>query len=181
MMYKYGIRNPKGVKEAEEVDHTNGNTLWWDAICHEMKNMRIVFEQFDGDDKDMQPSYQYVDSNIIFEFKDRENFRSKNIMVAGGHKITISCSLIYSLVVLRGCVRIFFNIAALNGLKVLLADIQSAYLTVNCREKIWTVAGPEFKLNMGKKMLIIRVLYGLKCFRAVFRSLLSETLYILGY
>ena len=32
------------VKEAVEIDQQNGNTLWWDAILHEMKNVRPEFE-----------------------------------------------------------------------------------------------------------------------------------------
>ena len=30
--HKYGIRVPKSVQEAKEIDRQNGNTLWWDAI-----------------------------------------------------------------------------------------------------------------------------------------------------
>ena len=37
--HKYGIRIPKTVKEAIEIDAENGNTLWWDALMKEMKNV----------------------------------------------------------------------------------------------------------------------------------------------
>ena len=40
--------------------------------------------------------------------------------------------------------RIALTMAALNGLDILACDIQNAYLTAKCREKIWTIAGPEF-------------------------------------
>lgn len=50
----------------------------------------------------------------------------------------------YALVVSRDYVRIASTIAALNGLKLLVCKIQNAYLTADCREKIWTRAGPEF-------------------------------------
>ena len=46
--HKYGIRIPKSVKEARAIDRENGNTLWWDAICEEMKNVRVAFEEFPG-------------------------------------------------------------------------------------------------------------------------------------
>eukprot|EP00980_Cylindrotheca_fusiformis_P014111 scaffold3713_cov74-Cylindrotheca_fusiformis.AAC.1 len=36
--HKYGVRVPKSVQEAIEIDRENGNTLWWDAIMKEMKN-----------------------------------------------------------------------------------------------------------------------------------------------
>jgi hypothetical protein len=32
-----------------EIDKENGNTLWMDAIKLEMQNVRIAFEDFDGD------------------------------------------------------------------------------------------------------------------------------------
>ena len=47
-MHKFGIRIPKTVKEAKRLDEQNGNTLWWDAICKEMKNVRVAFEVFEG-------------------------------------------------------------------------------------------------------------------------------------
>ena len=37
--HKCGIRIPKTVKEAIEIDAENGNTLWWDALMKEMKNV----------------------------------------------------------------------------------------------------------------------------------------------
>ena len=71
--------------------------------------------------------------------------------------------------------------AALNGLSTLSSDIQNAYLTAPCREKIWTVAGPEFGSRRGQKMLIVRALYGLKSSGAAFRAFLAEALYDIGY
>ena len=65
-------------------------------------------------------------------------------MVAGGHMTALPSSITYSSVVSRDSVRVDRNIAALNGLSILGCDIQNTYLTVPCREKIWTTAGPEF-------------------------------------
>ena len=42
--HKYRLRLPKMVKESVEIDQDNGNTLWWDAIMQEMKNVRPAFE-----------------------------------------------------------------------------------------------------------------------------------------
>jgi hypothetical protein len=53
-------------------------------------------------------------------------------------------------------------IAALNDLDVFSADIQNAYLTSPCEEKIWTILGAEFgPYRQGKKALVVRALYGL--------------------
>ena len=41
--HKYGLCIPHTVKEAIETDKKNGDTLWWDAILQEMKNVRPAF------------------------------------------------------------------------------------------------------------------------------------------
>ena len=46
--HKFGIRILKSVEEVKKVDDQNRNTLWWDAICKEMRNMRPAFEVFEG-------------------------------------------------------------------------------------------------------------------------------------
>jgi hypothetical protein len=45
--HKFGIRIPKTVEQALAFDKENGNTLWWDAICKEMKNVRPGFEKWE--------------------------------------------------------------------------------------------------------------------------------------
>jgi hypothetical protein len=37
--HKFGVKVPKYVAEAIAFDEENENTLWWDAICKEMKNV----------------------------------------------------------------------------------------------------------------------------------------------
>ena len=56
--HKYGIQIPKSVKEALEIDAENEAAgievpKWWDAIMKEMKNVRIAFEEYEGDVKDL--------------------------------------------------------------------------------------------------------------------------------
>ena len=180
--HKFGIRIPKSVEEAIRLDKQNGNTLWWDAIMKEMKNVRIAFEEHEGTEKDIPPGFQHIDCHLIFDVKMGENFRRKARMVAGGHTTTTPSSLTYSSVVSRDSVRICLTIAALNDLKILACDIQNAYLCAKCREKIWTYAGPEFGDELkGKILIVTRALYGLKSSGAAFRALLAETLYDLGY
>ena len=178
--HKFGIRIPKTPEEAKRLDQENGNHLWWDAICKEMKNVGVAFEPFDGDENDLK-GYQFVKCHMIFDVKMGENFRRKARMVAGGHMTESPSSLTYSSVVSRDSVRIALTIAALNGLSTRSCDIQNAYLTAPCREKIWTVAGPEFGSRRGQKMIIVRALYGLKSSGAAFRAFLSEALYDIGY
>jgi len=87
----------------------------------------------------------------------------------------------YASVVLRKTVHITLTIAALNGLQVKAANIMNAYITAPLEEKIWTVLGPEFGSNPGKKAVIIRALYGLKFSGADFRRHLADFMECMGY
>ena len=121
--HKFGIRIPKTVEEARRIDTMNNNTLWWDVICMEMKNVRIAFEIFEGDIKDIPPRFQQIECHMIFDVKMGENFRRKARMVAGGHQTTTPSTLTYSSVIFRDSVRIALTIAALNSLKLLGCDV----------------------------------------------------------
>ena len=179
--HKFGIRIPKSVEEAVKLDNTNGDTLWWDTICKEMKNVRPAFEKFEGTKEDIPKGYQFIRCHVVFDIKFGENFRRKARLVAGGHMTEAPATITYSSVVSRDSVRIAMTIAALNGLRVMSCDIQNACLTADCRERIWTYAGPEFGSNAGKIMLIKKALYGLKSSGAAFRAHLGETLHDLGF
>jgi hypothetical protein len=78
-------------------------------------------------------------------------------------------------------VRIALTIAALNDLNIFACDIQNAYLTAPCREKVNTVGGPEFGSDEGKIIIVNRALYGLRSAGATFRSFLGEHLYDNGF
>ena len=41
--HKFGIKLPKTVKEAFELDKKSGNTLWADAIAKELRDIRVTF------------------------------------------------------------------------------------------------------------------------------------------
>ena len=50
--------------------------------------------------------------------------------------------LTYTSVVSRDMVRTTPTVAALNDLEVKVSDVQIAFLTAPCKEKIWTTLGP---------------------------------------
>jgi hypothetical protein len=179
--HKFGVKIPKSVEEAKIFDEENGNTLWWDAICKEMKNVRPAFEVWEKDVSMLPPGYQKITCHMIFDVKMGENFRRKARFVADGHKTKTPAAMTYSSVVSRDSVRIALTIAALNDLDIMACDIQNAYLTADCREKCWTAAGPEFGSEAGLPMIIKKALYGLKSSGAAFRAHLAETLDAMGY
>jgi hypothetical protein len=72
-------------------------------------------------------------------------------------------------------------IAALKDLKLLACEIQNAYLTADCREQIYIIAGPEYDLEAGSLMIIKKALYALKSSGTAFQAHLAETLFNLNY
>ena len=119
--------------------------------------------------------------HMIFDVKFGENFRRMARLVAGGHMTETPATLTYLSVVSHDSVQIALTIAALNDLQVMSCDIQSAYLTADCREKIWTYAGPQFGSEQDSIMFMRKALYGLKCSGAAFRAHLAETLHDIGF
>ena len=178
--HKYGIRVPRSIKEAIEIDKENGNTLWMDAIKLEMKNVRVAFEEYDGDPSTLV-GYTQITGHIVFDVKLGENFRRKARYCADGHKTGAPASVTYSTVVSRDSVRILLTVAALNDLNVLGADVQNAFLTAPNKEKVWMIAGPEFGVDEGKTCLVVKALYGLKSASFSSRSFMAEKLTQLGF
>ena len=95
--HKFGIHVTKYVAEAKRLDEENGDVLWWEAICEEMKNVWIAFEEFEGDK--IPPGYQEIRCHMILNIKMGENFRRKASMVADGDLTEAPAALTYYLVV----------------------------------------------------------------------------------
>jgi len=72
-------------------------------------------------------------------------------------------SLTYVSAVSRENVIISFLLVALNDIDTLAGHMGNAYLNVLCKEKIFTICGLEIREeNLGKVVVIIQMLYGLK-------------------
>jgi hypothetical protein len=178
--HKYGIRIPKKIKEAMEIDRELGNTFWMDAIKPEMRNVWIAFEEFNGDPNN-HVGYTQITGHLVFDVKLGEIFWRKARYCADGHKTGAPASVTYSTVVSRDSVHILLTIAALNKLDILGADVQNAFLSAPNKEKCWMVAGPEFGPEEGKAFLVVKALYGLKSASFSFRSYMAEKLSAMGF
>ena len=150
--HKYGIEIPKTVEEAYAIDKATGTTFWRDAIEKEMKNVRVAFNVL-ADGVAPPPDHQFIRCHMIFDVK-MEDFRRKARLVAGGHATKAPATLTYASVVSRETVRIALLMAALNDVDIWAADVLNAYITVPCREKIWTTLGKEFGDDCGKRPLL---------------------------
>jgi hypothetical protein len=183
--HKFGYELPHSVVEALAIDGRTGTDFWRRAIEKEMKAVGIAFEQWlEGTLEEARSGkklvgFQEIRCHMIFDIK--MDFTRKARFVAGGHTTDAPAEITYSSVVSRESVRIAFLVAALNDLDVTMADIGNAYLNAPCREKIWTVAGPEFGNRKGCVMIIVRALYGLKSSGAAWRAMFAETLADLGF
>lgn len=177
--HKFGIEIPTSVEHALRLDAENGNTLWADAIAAEMKEVKVAVRILSEDEPD-PVGYQKIRCHMIFDVK-MEDFRRKARLVAGGHVTKAPASITYASVVSRETVRLALMIAALNDLEVKAGDVLNAYLTATNTEKIWTVLGPEWGPDRGKRAILVRALYGLKSAGASFRSHLGACMRELGY
>jgi hypothetical protein len=183
--HKFGVQLPHSVEEALRIDSQTKTNHWRTAIEKEMTNVRPAFQRWDGTVEQASNGkslvgYQRIRCHMVFDVK-MDNLARKARFVAGGHTTETPASITYSSVVSRDSVRIAFLLAALNGLDVCVADVGNAYLHADCREKIWTVAGPEFGSDAGSVMIVKKALYGLKSSGAAWRALFASTLIDLGF
>ena len=59
--------------------------------------------------------------------------------------------------------------------------MQNDYLTSPCEEKIWTMLGPEFGSDAGKKAIIVHALYGLESAGGSFGQHITDCMRTPGY
>ena len=54
---KFGIKVPNNMKQEIELDRNNGNILWLDVVCQEMKNVCPTFEPWEKPEGDVPSGY----------------------------------------------------------------------------------------------------------------------------
>ena len=101
--------------------------------------------------------------------------------VASGHMTGEPESLTYASVVSRESVRLLLMLAALNGLDVLQANVEGAYLNTKSAEKLYIMCGPEFGEFKGRLAVIQRALCGAKTVAASWRATISKVIEDLGF
>ncbi len=134
-------------------------------------------EKWEKSPGELPPGFQKIKCPMICDIKMGKNFMRKARLVANGNKTEAPAALTYSSVVSRDLVRIALTIASLHQLEIVACNIHNAYLTADCREKIYVMAGPEFRSEEGKVRIVQKALYGRKTSGAAFRVHLAETLY----
>jgi Reverse transcriptase (RNA-dependent DNA polymerase) len=184
--FKYGVKLPKSVEEAFQIDRETGTSQWRQAIEKEMLNVRAAFAVFIGGtmrdvmERRALVGYTKINCHMIFDVK-MESLTRKARFVAGGHMTQVPESETYSSVVSRESVRITLFLTSLDELEVSAADVGNAYINAKCREKVYTIAGKEFGNDEGKIMLITRALYGLKSSGRAWREMFAGTMSDIGF
>ena len=178
---KFGIQIPNNVKEALEQDKINQNNLWGEAIMKEMSAlMKAGVFSFYPPNYRVPNNYQYCPLRIIFDVK-QEDLCRKARMVAGGHVINSSMYESYASVVQTRTIRLLETIAMNEGLSFMTGDIGNAFVHALTREKIYSVAGPEFNHKEGCKIVIKKALYGLATSARQWNLTLGDAIRKMGF
>ena len=179
--YKYGIRVPRNVDEAIEIDRDNGNAFWQDATRLEMQTL-MDLECFEFKSKGYHPGsgWQPTTLHIIYDVK--QDLRRKARLVAGGHLVNILDHSVYASTGKSISVMLLHVIAHKAGLDQLCGDITNAFVTAYTKEKIYCIAGKEFgEENVGRTIIIRKALYGLASSAERFHTHLTNSLRSFGF
>ena len=90
--------------------------------------------------------------------------------MANGNMTPAPNESVYSGVVSLRSLRIITLLSELNGLKLMSADISSAYLTAYTNEKVYCVGGVGFGDLEGHTLVLVKALYGLRSSGARFHE-----------
>ena len=138
---------------ALKLDRLNRNTKWQDALQLKIDQL-LKFETFLIYKKgqiDLE-NYTYVPLLMVFDVKF--DGQHKCWYIANGSVTDELGDDIYSGVMGIDSVRIALLLAQLNGLQVCAGNVSCAFLQSQCKEKIYTIAGPEFGPKLQGKVLV---------------------------
>jgi Reverse transcriptase (RNA-dependent DNA polymerase) len=145
------------------LDEANGNKNWQEATETELASIdeySVFIDQGHHTKAKTPKSYNKTRVHLIFDVN--HDGRQKARLVADGHLTDLPLESVYSGVVsLRGF-RLVMFIGKLNEMDVWATDIGNAYLEAFTSEKVYIIAGPEFKQREGHILIIRKALYGLR-------------------
>ena len=177
---KFGRVVPRNVNHAIMLDNENGDDFWQKAMEKEMKTMydNKVFRMLPRGER-APKGYQFAPLHMVYDVK--EGGVGKARFVAGGHVVDSSKYAVYASVLKSEHFRMLLTIADANKLCVVTGDIGGAYLNAYTEEKIYSIAGKQFKEDQGRVIIIERALYGLKTSAAQWWKHLATTLTSMGF
>lgn len=180
--FKNGFEIPRTYEQGVRFDERNGNTKWQDAIELELQQIN-EYETFKdvGHHTKAQIPNGFKRIRVHFVFDVKHDGRHKARLVADGHLTEVPLESVYSGVVsLRGF-RLVLFLAELNKLELWATDIGNAYLEAFTSEKVYIIAGPEFKELEGHVLIISKALYGLRSSGARWHDRFADCIMELGF
>ena len=178
---KFGVEVPQSTRHALQIDQEDGINLWKQAMDTEINQLN-EYETFRvlEDNESIPPGYKFIPYHCIYDVKF--DGRRKCRLVAGGHMTDPSSDEVFSGVVSMESVRVCFVVGKLNDLEIVAGDIGNAFLNGRTKELVFIIAGPEFGPKLrGKRLIIVKALYGLKSSSARFHEHFSTALRKLGF
>ena len=118
--------------------------------------------------------YKRITVHMVFDVKYNDRKRAR--LVGGGHQTEATNDTPFSGIATLKYIRVCLLLAIYNNLDICAADVSSAYLEAYTQEKLYIIAGPEFKELEGHILLIDKALYGLRSSGARWAEKLADTL-----
>ena len=179
---KFGRVVPRNINHALLIDlEDETNSRFWEkAMDKEMRVMEKnkVFRMLPRGQRPPK-GYQFAPLHMVYDVK--EGGVGKARFVAGGHVVDSSRYAIYASVLKSEHFRMLLAIADANQLHVVTGDIGGAYLNARTSEKVYSIAGKQFKEDEGRVILIEKALYGLRTSAAQWWKHLAGTLRSIGF
>ena len=117
------------------------------------------FKILDPDAK-IPEGYQFI--KLLWTFDVKFDGRKHARLVGGGHMTErLNVEDLTSSMIQVDSIRLGFIAADMMDLDILAGDINSDYIQAYTKEKIYTIAGPEFGPLQGRILIIVKALYGL--------------------
>ena len=160
MRYKFGVRLPRTYAEAVQLDNENGNSFWQDGVRIELDQI-FSYHTFRDLGIGVLPGPEYKRIKVRLVFDVKADGKRKGRLVARGDMTPEPEESVYSSVASLRSLCIVIFLAELNQLELMQGDIGNAYLESHTQEKVYFVAGPEFRYLAGHTFIIDKALYGL--------------------
>ena len=178
--YKFSVRVPQTYAEAVQLDNENGNSSWQDGVRRELDQ---IFSYHTFRDLGISvlpgPEYKRIKVRLVFDVKaDRKR---KGRLLARGDMTPEPEESVYSSVASLRSLRIVIFLAELNQLELMQGDIVNAYLESHTQEKVYFVAGSEFRHLAGHTFIIDKALFGLRSSGLRFHERLSSVIWKFGF
>lgn len=184
MAYSYRTVRTNGKSSTARTE----TLLWRDAHTYEIgKYNKYKVHHSVGPvtpqllEQHLSDGYQLTD--LVWSYAVKHDGRHRARLCArGGHTTYINENeTAYSSVVSLRTLRTMVLLAELNGLKLMTADVESAYLLAHTKEKICFIAGKEFGDHAGDLMVIDRACYGLRTSGKRYHDFFYDVMQKLGF